>query len=97
MGEFSKWLLHENQKELFDYLFAIVLNIIFLALTALLLWPLGRTTIALHLRVEIHALLSYELISAANDWPEQIEEHWEAERGLATVIQTRVLRWYEIA
>jgi hypothetical protein len=46
MGQFSKWLLHEDQKELFDYLFAIVLNIIFLALTALLLWPLGRTTIA---------------------------------------------------
>lgn len=49
MGEFSKWLLHEEQKELFDYLFAIVLNIIFLALTALLLWPLGRTIMALRL------------------------------------------------
>jgi hypothetical protein len=49
MGEFSKWLLHEDQKELFDYLFAIVLNAVFLALTALLLWPLGRTTIAFRL------------------------------------------------
>jgi hypothetical protein len=46
MGEFSKWLLHENQKELFDYLFAIVLNIVFLALIALLLWPSSRATIA---------------------------------------------------
>ena len=49
MGEFSKWLLHEDQKELFDYLFAIVLNAVFLALTALLLWPLGRAMMVLHL------------------------------------------------
>ena len=49
MGEFSKWLLHEDQKELFDYLFAIALNIVFLALAALLLWPLGRVIIALRL------------------------------------------------
>ena len=46
MGNFSKWLLHENQKEVFDYLFAIVLNAIFLALAALLLWPLGKTRLA---------------------------------------------------
>jgi hypothetical protein len=49
MGEFSKWLFHEDQKELFDYLFAIVLNIFFLALTTLVLWPLGRATFALRL------------------------------------------------
>ena len=49
MGEFSKWLLHEDQKELFDYLFAVALNAVFLALTALLLWPLGGATIALRL------------------------------------------------
>ena len=46
MGEFSKWLLHEDQKEFFDYLFALVLNIVFVALTALLLWPLGRPILA---------------------------------------------------
>ncbi len=46
MGEFSKWLLHEDQKELFDYLFAVVLNISFLALAALLLWPLGEAILA---------------------------------------------------
>lgn len=46
MGEFAKWLLHEDQKEFFDYLFAIVLNTVFLALIALLLWPLGRATLA---------------------------------------------------
>lgn len=49
MGEFSKWILHEDQKELFDYLFAVVLNIFFVALTALIFWPLGRATFALHL------------------------------------------------
>jgi hypothetical protein len=49
MGEFSKWLLHEDQKELFDYLFAIVLNICFLALTIVVLWPLGRAGFALSL------------------------------------------------
>ena len=46
MGAFSKWLLHEDQKELFDYLFAIVLNIVFLGLIALLFWPMGRATLA---------------------------------------------------
>lgn len=46
MGQFARWLLHEDQKELFDYLFAIVLNAVFLALIALLLWPLGRAALA---------------------------------------------------
>ena len=46
MGAFSKWLLHEDQKEFFDYLFAIVLNAVFLVVIALLLWPLGKATMA---------------------------------------------------
>ncbi|HXQ72725.1 MAG TPA: hypothetical protein VN844_19665 [Pyrinomonadaceae bacterium] len=46
MGQFSKWLLHEDQKEFFEYLFAIVLNTVFLLLIALLLWPLGRAGMA---------------------------------------------------
>jgi len=49
MGQFSKWLLHEDQKEWFDYLFALILNIVFVALTALLLWPLGEAPVALRL------------------------------------------------
>ena len=49
MGQFSKWLLHEEQKEFFDYLFALVLNAVFLGLIALLLWPMGRATLALRL------------------------------------------------
>jgi hypothetical protein len=49
MGQFSKWLLHEDQKEFFDYLFAVVLNAVFLAVIALLLWPMGKATVALRL------------------------------------------------
>jgi hypothetical protein len=49
MGEFGKWLLHEDQKELFDYLFAVVLNAVFLALVALVLWPPGKAATALSL------------------------------------------------
>jgi len=45
MGQFSKWLLHEDQKELFDYLFAVVLNVSFLAITGLLLWPMGHAVL----------------------------------------------------
>jgi|SRR5687768_13533389 len=46
MGQFAKWLLHEEQKEFFDYLFALVLNAVFLLLVTLLLWPLGRVGMA---------------------------------------------------
>jgi hypothetical protein len=46
MGQFAKWLLQEEQKELFDYLFAVVVNAIFLAVIALLLWPTGRAIMA---------------------------------------------------
>jgi hypothetical protein len=48
-GEISKWLLHDDQKELFEILFAATLNILFLALVALLLWPLGRPQLAFRL------------------------------------------------
>lgn len=49
MGEFGKWLLREEQKELFDYLFAVALNAVFLGLVALALWPLGEAATALSL------------------------------------------------
>ena len=49
MGQFSKWLLHDDQKELFDYLFALVLNAVFLVLVLLVLWPMGKRTMALQL------------------------------------------------
>jgi len=46
VGEFSKWLLHEDQKEFFDYLFALIVNIVFLGVALLLLWPLGQAHMA---------------------------------------------------
>lgn len=46
MGAFAKWLLDEEQKELFDQLFADALTLIFLGLAALLLWPLGHAALA---------------------------------------------------
>jgi hypothetical protein len=49
MGEISKWLLHDDQKELFEVLFAMTLNIVFLGLIALLLWLPGRAGLAFRL------------------------------------------------
>ena len=46
MGEFGKWLMHEDQKDLWEILVASVLNIVFLVLIALLLWPLGSPMLA---------------------------------------------------
>lgn len=39
----------DDQKELFEILFAIGLNAIFLALSALVLWPLGKLALAFRL------------------------------------------------
>lgn len=49
MGEISKWLMHDDRKELFEVLTAGALNILFLALLALLLWPAGRSALAFRL------------------------------------------------
>jgi hypothetical protein len=49
MGAFGKWLMHDDQKELFEILVAGVLNIIFLALVTLLLWALGSPRLAFRL------------------------------------------------
>ena len=48
-GEFSKWLMHDDQKDLFEVLVASALNVVFLALIVLLLWPLGRLSLAFRL------------------------------------------------
>jgi len=48
-GPISKWLMHDDQKLLFEVLVAVVLNVIFLALIALLLWPIGKSMLALRL------------------------------------------------
>jgi hypothetical protein len=43
------WLLQEKQKDLFEAIVALALNLLFLALIALLLWPLDRLPLALSL------------------------------------------------
>lgn len=48
-GEFSKWLMHDDQKVLFEIIVATAMNVLFLALIALLLWPLGRPSLAFRL------------------------------------------------
>jgi hypothetical protein len=42
MEQIIQWLLDDDQKELFEILVALALNILFLALIGLLLWPLGK-------------------------------------------------------
>lgn len=49
MGEISKWLMHDDQAALWEILVASILNILFLALSSLLLWSLGRAVLALRL------------------------------------------------
>lgn len=41
--------MHDDQKDLFEILVALVLNIFFLLLIALLLWPPGKATLVLSL------------------------------------------------
>lgn len=48
-GAFIKWLMRDEQHDVFETLLAVTLNIIFLSLVALLLWPLGKTMMAVHL------------------------------------------------
>jgi hypothetical protein len=49
MGDKVSWLLHDDQKNLFELLLALALNVLFLALSALLLWPLDRLVLVLSL------------------------------------------------
>jgi hypothetical protein len=42
MGTIIDWLIDDHQKDLFEFLVALVLNIFFLILSGLLLWPLER-------------------------------------------------------
>jgi len=47
MREWERWLLHEDQKELFQFLFAAALSLFFCGLAALALWPFGGAALAL--------------------------------------------------
>lgn len=47
MREWERWLLHEDQKELFEFLLAAALSLLFGLLAALALWPVGDAALAL--------------------------------------------------
>lgn len=47
MREWERWLLHEDQKELFEFLFAAALSLFFCGLAALALGPLGGARLAM--------------------------------------------------
>ncbi|HEX8476613.1 MAG TPA: hypothetical protein VF666_21630 [Pyrinomonadaceae bacterium] len=49
MRAFIDWLMRDEQHELFEILLAVTLNLLFLGLVALLLWPLGKATMAFRL------------------------------------------------
>ncbi|MFN8455761.1 MAG: hypothetical protein U0401_14025 [Anaerolineae bacterium] len=41
MGDIIDWLMQDEQKDLYEFLVALVINLLSLGLIALLLWPLG--------------------------------------------------------
>ncbi len=43
------WLMRDEQQELYEFVFALTLNILFLSLIALLFWPLGRVGLVFRL------------------------------------------------
>jgi hypothetical protein len=49
MKQIIDWLMEDEQKDLFEIVFGIVVNLLFVALAALALWPLGRARLALTL------------------------------------------------
>jgi hypothetical protein len=49
MGEIGRWLMDDEQRELFEILVAVGLNVVFLALVAPLLWALGSPLAAFRL------------------------------------------------
>jgi hypothetical protein len=48
-GAISKWLMHDDRKVLFEIIVASGMNVVFLLLVGLLLWPLGKPRLAFHL------------------------------------------------
>lgn len=48
-NSFMSWLMADEQEELFEHVWAVVLNVTFLGLAALVLWPVGRAAFALTL------------------------------------------------
>ena len=46
MGTIGKWLLQEDQKHVFDLLFASVVNLLFLGVASCILWAAGKLSYA---------------------------------------------------
>lgn len=46
MGAFGRWITQDQQEGVFEFVFALVVNVLFLVLAALLLWPLGQLALA---------------------------------------------------
>lgn len=65
MRSFSRWLLREEQKDFFEYLFACVVNLLFLILIALVLWPLSELGFAVHLAKGYWVFWSVVILVAA--------------------------------
>lgn len=49
MGAFAKWLVHEDQKDLFEDLYSSLVNLLFIGFAVLLFWFLGRLDFAVRL------------------------------------------------
>ena len=49
MRQIIDWLMEDERKDLLEVVFALAVNLLFLALAALALWPLGRAALALSL------------------------------------------------
>ncbi len=65
MGEISKWLTHDDQKDLFEVIVAVALNLLFLVLITLLLWSLNRPGLAFSLAKGYGLLWIVTWVSAA--------------------------------
>jgi len=64
-GEISKWLMRDDQKEVFEVVVAATLNILFLVLIALLLWPLKKTMFAFRMAQGYATLWLIIIVTAA--------------------------------
>ena len=62
---FGKWLLQDDQKALFEIVFAVILNISFLVLIALLFWPLARILLVVELAKGYGLLWTILLVTLA--------------------------------
>lgn len=46
MDLISRWLLHDEQADLWEIVFALIANLVFIGLSFLVMWPLGRLALA---------------------------------------------------